>query len=276
MPITQTPQGVPFPVRAIEELQPGVERFSPLPTALNIRQRKLFGIPLTSSLTGETLSDDTIEFNIKAAISDLEHTLDIYITPVKFYEKHDYKRDMFMWSYCLIKLNHNPILNVEKVELSFTNDQTLPGFVQFPMEHVHVMNQEGTINLVPAFGTSLSGFLLSAFSGSQFHALSAMGVTDFPGGIRVQYTAGFEMDKIPATISQLIETMTAINILSLMGPVLFPMNSISVGIDGVSQSSGSSGVRHFMERIDLLTKERDRLLDNAKGYYQKRFLIDFL
>lgn len=275
MPITQTPQEVPFPLRAKEELQPGVERFAPLPTALNVRQRKLFGIPLTSSLTGETLSDDTIEFNIKAAISDIEHMLDIYITPVKFYEKHDYKREMFMWSYCLIKLNHSPILNVEKVELSFTNDQTLPGFVQFPMEHVHVMSQEGTINLVPAFGTSLSGFLLSAFSGTQFHALRAMGVTDFPGGIRIQYTAGFEMDKIPAIIAQLIETMAAINILSLMGPVLFPMNSISVGIDGVSQSSGTAGVRHFMERIDLLTKERDRLLDTAKGYYQKRFLIDF-
>lgn len=276
MPISQTPQQVPFPLFEKESLQPSVDRYTSIPTTQQVRAHKLFGIPLTSTLTGETLSDETIDYNIKSAISEIEHMLDIYITPVKFYEKHDYKREMFTYSYCYIKLYHTPVLNVEKVELSFTNDDEAPGFVQFPLEHVHVLSQEGSIQLVPAFGTSLSGFLLSAFSGTQFHALRATGVTDFPGGIRVQYTAGFDHGKVPAIICQLIETMAALNILSLMGPILFPANSVSIGIDGVSQSTGTMGVRHFMERIDLLTKERDRLIDIVKGYYEKRFLIDYL
>lgn len=275
MPISKTPQQVPFPVRAKEELQPSVDRFSPLPTVQDIKDRYLFGIPLVSSLTGETLSDSAIDFYVKAAISELEHILDIYITPVVFREKHDYDRHDFTWSYNFMKLDHSPILNVSKLELSFTNDQELPGFVNFPLEHVHVMSQEGTIQLVPAFGTSLSGFLLSAFSGTQFHALRATGMNSFPGGIRVEYTAGFEQDKIPAAIAQLIGLMAGLSILSILGPILFPNTSISIGIDGASQSTGTFGPKHFNDRIDQMTKERDRQLDAVKGYYQKRFLYDY-
>jgi hypothetical protein len=276
MPISQTPQQVPFPLRASENQEQTIDRFQELPTAQNIKDRYLFGIPLVSALTGQTLPDDTIDFQIKSAISELEHMLDIYITPVKFFEQHDYKKENFTWNYNFLKVNHTPILNVSKVELSFSNSQDVAGFVQFPLEHVHVMAQEGTIQLVPAMGTSLSGFLLSAFSGTQFHALRAMGVTDFPGGVRVEYTAGFEQDKIPAIISQIVGTMAALNVLSSMGPILFTNTSVSVSIDGVSQGTGTYGPKHLNDRIDQLTKERDRQLDVVRGYYQKRFLVDYI
>lgn len=174
-----------------------------------------------------------------------------------------------------MKLDHSPILNVEKLELSFTNDAHVPGFVNFPMEHVHVMSQEGTIQLVPAFGTSLSGFLLSAFSGTQFHALSATGMSNFPGGIRVKYTAGFEECRIPVIISQLVGVMAAINILSILGPILFPNTSVSISADGLGQSTGTLGPKFLLDRIAQLERERDRQLEAVKGYYQKRWLIDY-
>ena len=274
MPISKTPKDSPFPLRHIEELDPRVSRFCPLPTAANLRARKLFGIPLRSSLTLEQLTDETIEYYIKTAVSEIEHVLDLYITPVKFREKHDYKRSDFTWNYAYLKVDHPNILYVEKLELSFTNDVDQSGFVDFPLEHVHVMPQEGVVQLVPAFGTSLSGFLLSAFSGTQFHALNAMGNTNFPGGFRIEYVAGFDESKVPAAIADLIETSAAIKVLSLMGPILFPNNSVSVSIDGVSQGTSTYGVKQFNDRIDQLEKERERLLDAAKGYYQRRFLID--
>jgi hypothetical protein len=275
MPISKTPQQVPFPLRAIEELQPGVDRFEPIPTAQDVKDRYLFGIPLKSALTGETLSDSAIEFYTKAAISELEHTLDIYITPVRFTEKHDYRRHDFTWAYNFTKLDHSPILNVEKLELSFSNDANVEGFVQFPLEFVHVMSQEGTVQLVPAFGTTTSGFLLSAFSGTQYHALRATGILDFPGGVRITYAAGFDLDKVPAVISQLVGVMAAINILSLLGPILFPHTSISISIDSVSQGTGTFGPKHLNDRIAQLQAERDRQLEAVKGYYQKRFLVDY-
>jgi hypothetical protein len=275
MPISKTPKEQPFPYRHVEEIEPKVDRFCPIPTAADIKARKLFGIPLTSSLTGETLADETIEYYIKAAISEIEHMIDINITPVTYFEKHDYRRHNFTWNYNYMKVDHSPILSVEQVELSFSNSTETEGFVQFPLEHVHVQPQEGVLQLVPAFGTSLSGFLLSAFSGTQYHALRATGITDFPGGIRVKYTAGFCIDKVPALLTELIETIAALKVLSMLGPIFFPNTSVSIGIDGTSQSTGNMGPRHFSDRMDNLEKMKEAQIDAVKGYYQKRWHVDF-
>ena len=241
-------------------------------------KKMLFGIPLRSALTGEILADESIQDFINEAISEIEHTLDLYITPVRFVEKHDYLRHNFTWNYHYLKLNHPNICAIEAVQLSFTNDLTPDGgnaFVDFPLEHVHVMPQEGVIQLVPAFGTSLSGFLLSAFSGTQFHALRAIGLTNFPGGVRVEYTAGFEEDSVPAVLVALIETMAAIRTLSSLGPIIFPHNSTSISIDGTSQSVSTLGPGYLRQRLDELEKQKDKQIDAAQGYYQRKFLVDW-
>ena len=275
MPRSKTPQQEPFPLRHSSEETPKVERFCTLPTPALLKKTKLFGIPLCSSITGDELSDEAIDFYLNSAISEIEHTLDLNITPVTYREKHDYRRHNFTWNYNYLKVDHPNILTVNKVELSFSNSEDMSGFVDFPLEHVHVMPQEGVVQLVPAFDTSLSGFLLSAFSGTQFHALRATGITDFPGGIRIKYTAGFAQDKVPYLICQAIEIIAAIHVLSALGPVLFPQTSTSIGIDGTSQSVGTFGPKHLNDRIDQLEKERERVFDSLKGYYQRRFLVDY-
>lgn len=274
MPISNTPELELFPYRATDQFESGVERYSTIPTAADIRAHKLFGIPLVSALTGQQLDDATIEYYIKTAISDIEHMLDLYITPVKFRETHDYEREKFTWSYNYMKLDHPNILNISKVELSFSNNSATPGFVSFPLEHVYVRPQEGVFQLVPAFGTSLSGFLLSAFGGAQFHALRAIGLSMFPGGVRVEYTAGFAQDRVPASICELIEVTAALKVLSSLGPVLFPNTSVSISVDGVSQSTGNFGPKFLNDRIDQLKEERERQTDIVKGYYQRRFLVE--
>jgi hypothetical protein len=137
------------------------------------------------------------------------------------------------------------------------------------------MPEEGTIQLVPAFGTSLSGFLLSAFSGTQFHALRAIGMTNFPGGVRVSYTCGFEKDKVPAVLTALIETIAAMRLLSILAPILFPLNSTSIGIDGTSQSVATMGPAFFQIRYRDLQDQYTRQLAAAKGYYERSFLLDW-
>jgi len=274
MPISKTPQIAPFPAWSTEESQPSVVRYQVLPTPQSLKDGVLFGIPLKSALTNQTITDESIQNFINQAVSEIEHILDLYITPVKFSEKYDYDRSKFTWSYNYLKLNHSNILNIEKLELTFDNTSR-PGFLQFPLEFVHVMPQEGVVQLVPAFGTGLSGFLLSSFSGAQFYALQAMGMGSlFPGGVRVVYTCGFEPDKVPALIAGLIETIAAIKILSILGPLIFPHNSVSVSTDGVSQSTGTLGPAFLRQRMDELNKLRDQQMDACKGYYQKRWLID--
>ena len=277
MPKSRTDRQGLFPIWAKdgEDISGKFKRYDSLPNPENLKKRALFGIPLKSALTGQEIEDETIEHYISAAISEIEHELDLYITPVTFEEKHDYQRHEFTWNYNYLKLNHPNVISVEKVELTFSNNEENLGFVQFPLEHVHVMPQEGVIQLVPAFGTSLSGFLLSAFSGTQFHALRAIGLTTFPGGVRVKYTSGFEEDKVPTAVVELIENMAAWKLLSFIGPLIFPHTSVGVSMDGVSQSVGTPGPQFLVNRIKDLGEIIEKQKAAIKGYYQRTFQIDF-
>jgi len=269
-------QGI-FPIWAKdgEDICGKFERYGSLPTPAEMRKRALFGIPLKSALTGEEIDDDTLKHYIDSAISEIEHEMDLYVTPVRFEEKHDYQRHEFTWSYNYTKLRHPNIINIEKVELTFSNSDVDDGFVNFPLEFVHVMPQEGVMQLVPAFGTSLSGFLLSAFSGTQFHALRAIGLDNFPGGVRITYTAGFEKDKVPTAMIELIENMAAWKLLSFIGPLIFPHTSVGVSMDGVSQSVGTPGPQFLVNRIKDLGEIIDKQKIAIKGYYQRTFQMDF-
>lgn len=277
MPKSKTDRQGIFPVWAKDgqDVTSKFERYGAIPTPTQLKSRALFGVPLKSALTGEEITDDAIKHYIDAAISELEHELDLYITPVTFEEKHDYRRHEFTWNYNYLKLNHPNVISIERVQLSFSNNDEEQGFVNFPLEHVHVMPQEGVMQLVPAFGTSLSGFLLSAFSGTQFHALRAIGLNEFPGAVRVKYTAGFEEDKIPSAMIELIENMAAYKLLTFLGPLIFPHTSVGVSMDGVSQSVGTPGPNFLTNRIKDLGDIIEKQKVGIKGYYQRAYQIDF-
>ena len=276
MGISHSPDNNNYPVWGVDEGITPVMRYATMPTPALMKMQSLFGIPLRSSLTGQVVDDVVLQNYINQATSELEMLLDIYITPVKFYEKHDYVRDMFAFSFAYLRLNHPNVINVEAVQISFNNDTNMPAVITFPLEHVHVMPQEGVVQLVPAYGTSLSGFLMSAFSGVQYHAFQQALLQNWPGAVRVAYTCGFPDGKIPAIIAGLIERMAALKFLSALGPVIFPHTSTSVGIDGTSQSVGTLGPAYLRQRIQELGEQVQKEQDVAKGYFQRRILIDVL
>lgn len=271
--ITKTPEITPFPVWSTDEGENPVTRFNALPNAQIVKDGVLFGIPLASNLTNQTLSDSTINKCINEAISEIEHLLDLYITPVTFTEEHDYEGTNFNWDFNYMKLNHPNLLNVEKVCLKFNNVTGTNPLIDFPLEFVAVQPQESVIRLVPSFGIGINAFLMASFSGAQFHALRSMGMNYFPNGIQVQYTSGFQQDKVPALLTALIETITAIKVLSLLSPVLFPWSSVGISIDGTSQSTSNPGVLFFQNRIKELEAQKESQMEAAAGYYQRKFLL---
>jgi len=274
MGISNSPLNPPFPFMEKEQEQPSVTRYLPLPTAQTLKDTSLFGIPLKSALTGQTISDSTLTDYITKAISRLEHELNIFITPVQFEERHDYDREIWTQQYAWIKLNNAPVLDCQSVQLNFGNGTPMPPLVEFPLEFVYVNGQEGAIRLVPVLGTATSGFVLSSFAGSQWMALVAMGVFNFPGAVLVKYRAGFEPNKVPAMISGLIEKMAALMALSALGHLIFPYSSVGIGIDVTSQSVGTPGIQFLTGRIADLKEQVQLELDAARNYYQKKFLID--
>ena len=144
------------------------------------------------------------------------------------------------------------------------------------MEFVDLRPQEGVIQLVPAFGTALSGFTASAILGVQYQALRMLGQGRFPSAVRVSYTCGFETDKIPYAIAELIELGAALNAISLISMSFQPQNSVSIGIDGVSQSTSNAGPGYFQQRMSELQAAYDKQLISVKAAYQRGFLIDYI
>ena len=275
MTISKTNQVQPFPSWAIN--QNGVERYAPIPTAADMKRRSLFGIPLMSRMTNETVSDETLEDYIQQAISEIEHELDLYITPTQFQERHDYDREMQFWSFGNLRLHHSPILNVNKFQLTFNNGVAGANpLVDMPLEFIHVQPQDGTIQLVPAQGVSISGFIASIYSGLGYHAFNSQAITHWPGAVLVEYTAGFPEGQVPALLAGLIESIAAYRFLSTLGPVLFPYSSVGISIDGTSQSVGTPGPAFLAQRLGELEKIIQQQKEAARGHYSKRFLIDYL
>lgn len=278
MSITKTPTHSPFPAFEIEQ-EGTSNRYMSLPTPASMRTTALFGIPLRSFLTGEEVTDAAIQHYIDEAISEIEHILDLYITPVTFRERHDYSAHLQWWSFGYMKVNHSPILDVTKFQLTFSNGNGQNGgtpLIDIPLEYIHTQPQEGTIQLVPAMGVTVSGFVASIYSGFAYHAMGSGGITNWPGAILVEYRAGFEEGKIPALLVGLIENMAAFRMLSIMGPILFPHNGVSISIDGTSQSTSTLGPAFLQNRLKDLEGLIEKQMDAAKGYYQRRFLIDYI
>ena len=275
MAISKTPTEQPFPFQNdVQESTP--TRYLNMPTAETLKASGLFGIPLKSSITGQTLSDATLEDFIAKATSLLEHELNIFITPVHFTERHDYDKEIWTQSYAWQKLNNSPILDVDSVQLAFGTGVPLPALVDFPKEFVYVNALEGVIRLVPVLGTATSGFLQSSFSGAQWASLLAAGATQFPGAFLIKYRAGFEKDKVPALIAGLIDKMAALQVLSMIGPLLFPWSSVGISADGLSQSVGNPGPQFLAGRIADLKEQIETEMKAARNYYLKSFIIDYI
>ena len=275
MGITNSDFNNPFPFLGEDKDETPLTRYLPLPTAATLKEEGLFGLPLRSALTGQTVSDATLEKYITKAVSSLEHQLNIYITPIHFDERHDLVRDIWANSSAWLKLNQGPVLDVQEVHLSFTNQNSLPPSIKYPLELVYVNSQDGAIRLVPALGFtgSLTAALIAA--GSQVAWFYMIGSSVFPGAIRVKYRSGFEKDKVPAVLVSLIDKMAALQVLSAIGPLLFPQGSVSIGIDGLSQSTGNPGPSFLSQRVAELKEQIMMETEAVKTYYHKRLLVDF-
>jgi hypothetical protein len=295
MPVNKTKKLSQFPLYESDDAENQsslLGRYSEIPEPSKLRRKTLFGIPLESRLTNPSIliEDVTIQEYINEAISTVEHTLDIYIKPCTIEEDQDFDKEFWRQSFAYIKLYHPNVIQIERVRLRFINkipdrtdglqseniddDVEKDGvWLDIPREYVF-FKQEGTLQLIPAYGQTLSSYIVSALSGVQFYALTRTDFTVFPGALRIRYTCGFEEGKLPALIAALIEYTAAAEILSSLGPLIFPYNSVGVSMDGISQSTGTAGPQFFNARLEQIKQKRDELMETAKGYYGRGALID--
>lgn len=257
------------------DVEPSHLRTGPMPTVRNVKDHCLFGIPLRSTLTKEQLPDSTIQDAIVKAVSEIEHTLKLYITPVTIHrEPYNYSWNEFYYQFAYIRLNNRPVLEVQKLEVSIPSATNTENLVEWPTQWLKVFNAHGTIQLVPLTGSG--SLLVTQVSSGITFPIRMFNADNFPQFWRVTYRTGFEVDQIPQMIIDLIEVVAALKVLDMVGPVIFPYQSYGISSDGLSQSVSTPGPNWFSARIQSMIQKKETLLSAAKSMYELGLLIDTL
>lgn len=244
--------------------EPGFIRSEPLLDVKRFKEEYLFGIPLVSALTQEKVSNNTLKSFIRKGISDFETSVRIPVNPVRSTDWFDFERADDL-QFGTRRLNRWPLLQVENLYAVLPGRSEDQG-TDYPTDWVCPDGDTGLIRITP-ISSSLTNADAQFISSTGFKALAMGTMKSWPKLWRITYTAGFDHDKVPAIVNDLIGIMSAIKFLSQMGPVLFPVNSISIGIDGMSQSTGNAGPQFLAQRMQELQAERERLIPQLKSYF---------
>lgn len=254
-----------FPENA--DSTPGFARFETLITPKQVNARYLHGVDLRDN-KGKLLPKEALEFSIQAAISELEHDLEICITPTQYKsEKHDYKADDY-WNWGFVQLRHKPIITVDQFSLNIIpNQQPL---VTFPPDWLRIQQMTGQIQIAPVSGS------IGTFNIGQVTFLPRLLIFNdtFPNFYEITYTAGFEAGRIPKILNEFIGLTASISILTIAGELVLGagISATSLGIDGLSQSitsTASAENNAYGARIKLHQMRLNSLRKILRKYYGK-------
>lgn len=242
----------------------GFSRHAALLDPQKFKKKYLFGVPLRAALTGETIDIDDLKEYIYDAVQEFEMQVRIPVSPVRQTDKFDYVQADEM-QFSTRQTTRWPILEVEALWALWPGRQE-GSELPYPTGWVSIQGDQGLFSIVPN-SADLTNADTQFLASIPYRALGLGNVQQWPNMWRIQYKAGFDHDKIPHAVNHLIGVMAAINFLSIMGPAIFPMNSVSVSVDGVAQGTGSPGPQWLAGRIADLTAERDRLIPMMKSHY---------
>lgn len=262
------PNDPPVIVPTIElengEREPGQPTKGALIDVIRFKQEYLFGVPLKAALTGEEMSDDTIKQFIRKGIAEFEKRVRIPVSPCRIKEKFNYERADDM-QFGFKRLSRWPVMKVEEFSALWPG-RTEGGEVPYPTNWVEVDGQTGNIQIVPKAGTDIAyESYQHSYGGYQGIIMGKM--KTWPNMWRITYLAGFANDQVPDAVNDLIGVMAARKFLSQMGPAIFPMNSYSIGFDGMSQGTGNAGPQWLAQRMQELEAQEEQMVRDLKSYY---------
>jgi len=266
MPTDPLAPGAPPPNHSTAEVLTPVANVqnSTVMTVADIKTRFLYGIPLVSPLTGEKMPDEAIRYMIDSATDWLERELGISIRQRYWnQERHDYVSSDYM-NFCPIRLNHVPILKITEFLVIYpnTNQTTV-----FPLEWVQTDAEgiNGLIQLVPGVGSANSMII---GQGNNMLPLIFRSVDFLPDLFKVSYMSGFQNNKVPNNITQIIGKKVQVDVLAQISAMLLGYGVVnqSIAIDGMSQNVGKIAFT-YEKQIQMLEKQIAREISTARAYY---------
>lgn len=254
-----------FPPNSVSN--PGYNRFETFLSVEDFKKTFLVGVNLVDSNGNLLVDDETIKRYILIGVSRVEHVLNITLTPTTYTEKRDYSVNNY-YNYGFIDLYHKPIIKVNSVKVKYQTSQTL---IQYPLEWLRVYNEIGQIQVTPTSG-ALGYFNLD----NSGYLPQLLGVaSQYPQLFEIEYIAGFEQDKIPYIINQLIGMYAAILLLISLGTSTLGVgiSGASITLDGLSQSTNlfNNPKGLYGARIQAYQDQINAMLDEIKRYYTGGF-----
>jgi hypothetical protein len=248
--------------------EPGFDRFEPILDVIRFKKEYLFGIPLKSALTGETMDDETLKSFIRKGIGDFESSVRVAVNPVQLTDRFDFERADDM-QFGTRRFTRWPVLKVTNLKALWPGRMELDSAdqtIDYPTSWVSLQGDQGLVRIIPNSGTLVNADT-NFITSSAYKAIVLGGIKAWPNMWRITFIAGMDFDKVPAIVNDLVGVCSSIKFLSMMGPILFPYAAQSIGIDGLSQSVTTPGPVWLQLRIQELLSERERLVQQLKSYY---------
>lgn len=260
-----------YPENAIDA---ELSRLEPIIGPDELRTRHIFGIPLVSQMQDPLtkkpfyMTDDMIKDIIEGAINQAEIECKIDISPVQRREKYPFDRNAYE-SYGYIQTHHRPITNISKLSVTPSNQQDV---YIVPLEWIEAAYYvRGQINIIPMTAAFIQGGYVPAGSTGGAFFLAILGNRQWiPAYWQVEYTTGYPNGMVPRIINELIGTIAAQEVLSMLATTYARSQSHSLGIDGMSQSVSTPGGQIFKNRFEELEEKKQRLVRRVKSLYNRK------
>lgn len=204
------------------------------------------------------VSDDYLWDKLRAAESEVAHTLRVPLAPMRFFPiqptdaelaalngmawdidpGYDYEPEMFerdKWGYIVTR--HRPIISVEYMRFAYpTQDK---GFFNVPVDWLRIDSRPGHVRIVPS-----SSALLMGTAG--FAMTTLINRRTVPAMVQVAYTAG--LVNAAGDYPELMDVIQKKAVLKIMGDAYLPQSG-SISADGLSQSM-SVDMSKYSDSID--------------------------
>lgn len=260
----------------------GFRRLEPLITPTQLKSLWLKGIPMTLRVTDPDtgkpfrITDEELADYIDRAVSVAEEETGIVIMSTQFTQKLPFrKQDYEQFGY--FQLEARPISSIEALNVTLADSSDV---FEFPTEWLETANLvHGQLNIIPlAFqgiegGTGVIGGGINAGGGTAVFFNSLWNRPWVAALFGVTYTAGFLNNLLPKPVNDLIGVIAAMRTLSQIAAAYAHATSVSLGLDGMSQSVGTPGPARYQVRMGELEKERDLLVRKIKKRYSTKLIV---
>ena len=247
-----------------------LSRVEPLITPAKLRSRFLKGV--LEKFPNIQFTNEELKDRINLAVNDLEVELKTPIFAEQFKDKLPFDRSLYQ-HFIHLRPETKPLQSIEQLAIVSANGANL---FPVPFEWIETSNfHQGLINVIPllaAYGTnSITG---SVASGGIVFLTVMQNLFFVPAYWEVIYTAGMCKDagQVPIVVNNLIGIYAAIDILSELAPIN-SNTSVSLGQDGISQSTSSPGPMIFQTRIQELEIRKKTLLGQLKRIFSNKIFL---